>query len=116
MFHYEVSWSGLDKNVILLSSTKPGPTAHAESIQKTGSAFYKKNRKGIAIFYCGPVMLFEDKEKLFTEPKVFSILLDDVLNNYSDTVNLIPGPNEIARAEIDNNIYALKDLGIIKVK
>lgn len=47
---------------------------------------------------------------------MFSILLDDVLNNYSDTVNLIPGPNEIARAEIDNNIYALKDLGIIKVR
>jgi hypothetical protein len=118
-YHHSISWTGLDKDVKLLTHTLSGPAVQfTVTTGATSTAFYKKNGKGTAVFYCGPVMLVEDKEALFDEPKVFTAILNDVINKYSGVIDLTPDTNagEIARAEIDGSVYALKELEIVKIK
>ncbi len=109
------SWVGLKPDTILLSHTKPMIGYSDMEIKKTSAAFYRKEGKGTAIFYGGPVSFEDDPEALFKDPGIFRALLNDVLKHYSKTVDLTPAEDEVARAEIDGAIYALKDGEIIKV-
>ena len=90
----------MNDNVVLLSSTKEERGYSDTTIKKTSSAFYKKSGKGLAIYYCGPVSFEDDSEALFYDPGVFKALLHDILVNFSETKDLAPLNDEIARAEI----------------
>ncbi|HZK71070.1 MAG TPA: beta-galactosidase, partial [Clostridia bacterium] len=114
-YHTSKSWFNLNDNVVLLSSTKEERGYSDTTIKKTSSAFYKKSGKGLAIYYCGPVSFEDDSEALFYDPGVFKALLHDILVNFSETKDLGPLNDEIARAEIDGSIYALKEGEIVKL-
>ena len=69
--------------------------------------------KGVAILYEGPMVFEQDPEALFPDLGVYKALLTDVLRRYAGTANLMPDEGEVARAEIDDQVYTLRDGHII---
>jgi hypothetical protein len=61
------------------------------------------------VYYGGPVVMEDDPEALFYDRGTFKGLLHDVLVKHSHTADLTPAAGEIARAQIDGTLYALKD-------
>ena len=57
----------------------------------------------------------EDPEAIFYDRGTLKSLLHDVLVKYSQTVDLTPAPDEVARTQIDGALYALKDGEITKL-
>ena len=47
---------------------------------------------------------------------MYKALLQDVLANFSKSTDLTPGSDEIARAQIDGALYALKPGKIVKIE
>lgn len=103
------AWMNLDKDVVLLSSSIEEEGYSGTTIKKVSSAFYKKNGDGLAIMYTGPLSFEEDSEMLFADNGVFKALLNDIVNNYSDDIDLGAAQGEIVRAEIDGVVYALRE-------
>ena len=109
------SWLGLAPDVEMLASTHSGNAYSGTQMKLTTAVFRRKIGEGQAIFYCGPVVMEDDPEAVFFDPGTFKGLLHDVLAAYSHTVDLTPGPGEIARAQIGGEIYALKEAEIVKL-
>jgi hypothetical protein len=109
------SWLGLAPDVEFLASTHPGNAYSGTQTNLATATFCRKNGKGKAIFYCGPVVMEDDPEAVFVDRGTFKSLLRDVLAAYSHTIDLTPGLGEIARAQIGDEIYALKEGDIVKI-
>jgi hypothetical protein len=109
------AWMGLAEDVEMLSSTQEGPGYSGTYIAKVSAAFLRHAGKGTAIFYGGSMAFEPDPEAIFPDPGVYKALLTDVLQQYAQTTDLTPSGDEIALAEIDNQIYALT-MGRITLK
>jgi hypothetical protein len=109
------SWLGLAPDIEMLASTHSGNAYSGTQTNLTTAAFRRKIGKGQAIFYSGPVVMEDDPEAVFIDRETFKGLLRDVLAAYSHTIDLTPGPGEIARAQIGDEMYALKEGEIVKI-
>lgn len=109
------SWLGLASDVEMLASTQSGEAYSGTRAKLAAAAFRRKVGAGQAIFYSGPVVMDDDPEAVFFDPGTFKSLLRDILAAYAHTVDLTPGPDEIARARIGGQMYALKDGEIVKL-
>jgi hypothetical protein len=109
------SWLGLAPDVEMLASTHSGNTFSGTQTKLTTAAFRRKVGKGQAIFYSGPVVMEDDPEAVFLDRGTFKGLLQDVLAAYSHTIDLTPAPGEIARAQLDDGMYALREGEIVKI-
>lgn len=112
-YHCLMAWMGLAPDVQMLSSTEEGPGYADTIIKKVSAAFMRRAGKGTAIYYDGPMVFEQDPEALFPDPGVYKALLTDVLQRYAGTTNLTPQDGEIARAELGDELYALRDGEII---
>jgi len=112
-YHATYAWMDLADDVQLLSSTQEGPGYAATRIGKVSAAFMRQAGKGVAILYEGPMVFEQDPEALFPDLGVYKALLTDVLRRYAGTANLMPDEGEVARAEIDDQVYTLRDGHII---
>jgi hypothetical protein len=99
----------------MLASTHSGNAYSGTQTKLTTAAFRRKIGEGQAIFYCGPIVMEDDPEAVFVDRGTYKALLHDVLATYSHTINLTPDPGEIARAQIDGEMYALKEGEIVKI-
>jgi hypothetical protein len=85
-------------------------------ILKADSVFLKRSGKGTGVFYGGPVRFVDDPEALWNDPLAFRAVLQDTLSKFGGTADLTPRPDEIARARINNETYALKHGEILKMR
>lgn len=106
-------WMGLADDVRILASTEEGPSYAGTYTCKVSAAFLRRAGAGVAIDYEGPVTFESDPDAIFPDPGVYKALLSDVVRQYARTTDLTPDQDEIARAEIDGKIYALREDGII---
>lgn len=109
------SWLGLASDVEMLASTRSGENYSGTQTKLASAAFRRKAGQGQAIYYSGPVVMEDDPEAVFFDRGTFKSLLRDVLTAYAHTVDLTPGPGEIARAQIGEEMYALKDGEIVRL-
>ena len=109
------SWLGLDPSVEVMASATPGHAYSGTYTRATSGAFCRRTGEGLAIFYGGPIVMEEDPEAIFYDHGTLKSLLHDVLVKYSQTVDLTPAPDEVARTQIDGAFYALKDGEITKL-
>jgi hypothetical protein len=112
-FTAKCSWLNLAPHVEMLASTHSGHAYSGTQTRLTTAAFRRSSGQGQAIFYSGPVAFEDDPEAVFFDPGTFKSLLQDALVHYSHTVDLTPGPGEIARTQVDGVIYALKEGEIV---
>jgi hypothetical protein len=109
------SWLDLADDVQVLSEAKAGPAYSGTVTKATRGTFYRKVGDGLAIYYGGPLVMEEDPEAVFYDRGTLKALLHDVLVKYSRTTDLTPAADEVARTQIDNAFYALKDGEIVKL-
>ncbi len=116
-FYSGTAWMNLDPGTILLTATTEGKEAGFDAeVHKVSTTFYHPSGAGLGIFYCGRIEFKEDSEAIWQDQGMYKALLQDVLANFSKSTDLTPGSDEIARAQIDGALYALKPGKIVKIK
>lgn len=113
LYTCNTGWMHLAPDVVPLAETEEGPAYAGTYARRVTSAFMRRAGKGMAIYYEGPMNFHPDPEALFVDPGVYKALLVDVLRHYAHTADLTPEEDEIARAEIDGRIVALKKAEIV---
>jgi hypothetical protein len=109
------SWLDLAPGVETLAAAQPGHAYSGTYTKETTAAFCRAAGEGLAIFYGGPLVMEDDPEAIFYDRGTFKSLLHDVLVKFSKTIDLTPAGDEIARAQIGGEMYALKDGEIVKL-
>ena len=110
------SWLGLDPSVEVMASATPGHAYFPARIPapRAGPSAAARAR-GWRSSTVGRLSWREDPEAIFYDHGTLKSLLHDVLVKYSQTVDLTPAPDEVARTQIDGALYALKDGEITKL-
>lgn len=112
-FHSQVSWAGLDKDVIPLASCK---CKDFEESRQCYAAFEKVTGKGRAVMFTGSLDLNAPADALFTPSPAFEYLLKDFCLSFSGSEPFELRDNEQIRGRIGDKTYALtSDYEIIEV-
>lgn len=116
-YHAGSIWMGLTDDTFVLSGTHEEKGTANTTIKKGANVFGRKFAGGgLSIMYLGPVSFKYDPQALFGDRGAFPAILTDVLNLYTNAVNMATEEGEVVRGYIGGKLYALYPDGTIEEK
>ncbi|MCL2461616.1 MAG: beta-galactosidase [Defluviitaleaceae bacterium] len=110
-------WMGLSPDTIELSKVDYKESHSGTYIMPAANAFMREYPSGgAAIAYFGPVEFEYDPQSIKSQRPVFTELLADVVERYTDSADLEARPGEVVRGYIGGKLYALREDGEIEEK
>ncbi|MCL2352555.1 MAG: beta-galactosidase [Firmicutes bacterium] len=105
-------WMGLHPDTIEVSKVEYKEGQSGTRIMPAANAFMREYPSGgAALAYFGPVEFGYDPQSVKSQRPVFTRLLADVINMYTDSADMEARPGEVARGIIRGKLYALTEDG-----